>query len=220
MTQYSRHAAKLVAIGLLATVVTQILYMASLGGPQPADPAVGVTNADAARYFTERWAEIAAVWTSEVVAFIAIAIGALIALAHRPEATIAWAALLLSAIFNILQAGIGLSMFAPAATAGETLAPVATTIVAGAFFFYFLAKLLIGIAGIAIGMRLLGGAGAGRKAAAILALLSGAAAAALNLAALPQGMALVLPAGAAGSIAALCVGIAFLVYAQDRESAA
>ncbi len=58
MTNQIKNPAVLVAIGLIVTVVTQIVYMMTLGGPQPADPAVGVTSADAARYFTERWTEI------------------------------------------------------------------------------------------------------------------------------------------------------------------
>ena len=51
----AQRAAQIAAFGLIATVVTQILYMALLGGP------AGNTNADIVAYFTDRWAEVAIV---------------------------------------------------------------------------------------------------------------------------------------------------------------
>ena len=217
MTASTRTAGLLVGVGLLVSVLSQIVYMVLLGGPSPADPEQGITNADVVRYFTERWPEIAAVWTTEIVAFAAIAIGSLIALANRAPATIAWAALLLSAIFNILQAGIGLSMFAPAATAGEELAPVFSTIVGGAFFFYFFAKLMIGTGAAALGAALFGRASGLGKIIAVLAAFGGLGAAVVNLAALPQGMALTELAGGTGTIAALFAGLAALLITRGSK---
>ncbi|MEM8696694.1 MAG: hypothetical protein AAGE05_11795 [Pseudomonadota bacterium] len=204
----TRRAGALIAAALILSIVTQIFYMMTLGGPQASDPAVGVTNADIVYYFTERWAEVATVWTIELAAFAIIAVGALVVAVRSTTAQTAWAALAFSGLFNVIQVGIGLSMFKPAAMAGEALAPMFSTIVAGAFLFFFLAKVLIGLAGIGLGLALVSGANGIAKAVGVISILVGLAAAAMNIFAIPQGMAMVFEAGAAGTAAALTTGIA------------
>lgn len=204
----TRRAGMLIAIAFIVTIVTQIVYMMTLGGPQASDPAVGVTNADVVSYFTDRWTEIATIWTIELAAFAAIAVAALVAMVRGAAAPSAWAALAFSGLFNVIQVGIGLSMFQPAATAGEALAPIFSTIVAGAFIFYFLAKVLIGLAGIGFGFALVAQGSTAIKAAGLLSVVVGLGAAAINILAIPQGMAMVFMAGAAGTAAALTTGVA------------
>lgn len=215
MDSNTSRAGTLIALAFLISIVTQIVYMATLGGPQASDPDVGVTNADVVSYFTDRWPEIATVWTIELAAFTAIAAAALVAMVRGAASPAAWAALLLSGIFNAIQVSIGLSMFQPAATAGEALAPLLSTVVAGAFVFYFLAKVLIGLAGIGFGLVLFSGGSGLAKAVGGLSVLAGIVAAAINIVAIPQGMALVFMAGAAGTAAALTTGIAAWMVTRD-----
>ncbi|RED15894.1 hypothetical protein [Parasphingopyxis lamellibrachiae] len=217
MNSTIRQAGTLIAAALIISIITQIFYMVTLGGPQPSDPAVGITNADVVAYFTDRWSEVATVWTIELAAFAVIAVAALTALTRGAAAPVAWAALFLAATFNILQVGIGLSMFRPAALAGEALAPVFLTVVAGAFLFYFFAKALIALAGIGLGIVLLSSASTAAKVAGILSIAVGLIAAALNIYAIPQGMGFVFPAGAAGTAAALTTGIAAWMATRRTE---
>lgn len=217
MDSTTRRAGTLIAAALIIAVATQIFYMMTLGGPQPSDPAAGVTNADVVAYFTDRWAEVATVWTIELACAVIIAVAALIALVRGAAAPAAWAALIFAGVFNAIQVGMGLSMFKPAALAGEALTPVFLTIVAGAFLFYFLAKVLIGLAGIGLGLVLFSSASTPVKAAGALSILVGLTAAAANILAIPQGMALVFEAGAAGTLAALTTGIAAWMVTRQSD---
>lgn len=214
MDMTARRAGNWIAGALILSVVTQIIYMATLGGPSASDPAIGVTQDDRVRYFTERWPEIAAVWMTELAAALAMSTAALIVLVQRVPAPGAWAALLLAGLANTVQIAMGLAMFRPAATAGAELEPVLTLVIQGAFFFYFLAKVLIGLAGIGLGLALWGRATGMAKVIALAAIAVGAVAAAVNILALPQAMALVFPAGATGTAAALTTGLAALFVAR------
>ncbi|MBC2778177.1 hypothetical protein [Parasphingopyxis marina] len=215
MDMTTKGAGTIIAIALIVSIATQIFYMATLGGPQPSDPAAGVTHADVVAYFTERWAEIAAVWMIELAAFALIAIAALVAMTRGAPMSWAWGALALAGAFNLIQLGMGLAMFKPAATGGAELQPVLDIIVSGAFFFYFLAKALIGLAGIGFGLALWREPSAMTKVVAISSILVGAAAAIANIATLPQGMALIFPAGATGTAAALFTGLAAMLVARQ-----
>ena len=217
MDTTTRRAAIFVAAALILSVVTQIVYMLALGGPSASDPSVGVTNADRAAYFTDRWAEIAMVWTIELALFTGLAAAAFVALARGNALPTTWAALALAGIFNVIQLGIGLTMFAPAATAGEALSPLLTTVLGGAFFFYFLAKVLIGLAGIGFGLALLGQGSTAVKAVGLLSIVVGIGAAAINILAIPQGLSMVFMAGAAGTVAALTTGVAIWLAARAQD---
>lgn len=210
----TKRAGLIVAIALIISIITQIVYMATLGGPQASDPAQGVTNADLASYLTDRWREIATVWMTELVAFTAVSVAALTALLRGASARTAWIFLLFAGLFNMIQISFGLSMFAPAGTAGEALAPVFTTVASGAFFFYFLAKALFGLASIGFGLALFGEASATTKAIAGLTIVVGLAALVANLMALPQGMTLAFEAGAAGTAAALTTALSAMMVAR------
>ncbi len=215
----AHRAAQIVTVALIATVVTQILYMATLGGPQPADPAAGLTNADIARYFTDRWSEVAIVWTTEAVAFAAIALGGLIAMVRGGGSRLAWAAIALAGMFNLVQIGIGLSLFKPVALAGEEHTWMFWLVVGGAFWFYFLAKVFVGLAAIGFGLSLLKTNKAmAAKVVSGIAMLAGLAAVLINVGALGAGMSLIFPAGAAGTVATVFAAIAGLMAAKRSES--
>lgn len=184
-----------VAICLLVSVVTQLLYMALLGE-------VGIV---------EGWPLRSSLWTIETLTFALLASAAIAALAHDPGRWMIWSTLAVAGIFNALQAGFGLGMFLPASEAGESFAPVMQTILSGTFLFYFLGKALIGLAGIGLAMALFGRPRMATKAVAVVAGLTGLAAFVINVAAMRQGTTLVFPAGAAGTAAALMVAIAIFL---------
>ncbi len=214
MNTQSARVPAIVATALIATIILQILYMALLGGPQPADPSVGMTNADIAGYFTERWGEVALVWTLEAVAFVIIALGGLAQLRSSNQ-PLGWGALALFGVFNLVQIGIGLALFKPVALAGEEATWMFWAIVGGAFAFYFIAKIFIGLAALVFGLALMArGGGTAARTAGGLAMFAGLAATIANIAALGTGMGWLMLAGATGTLAALMVAIAVATLRQ------
>ncbi len=192
---------KLVAILLIVTVATQIGYVVLLKD-------VGII---------EGWPLRSTIWAIETLAFSLLAVAALTVLGGGERHRFVWAAIAVSGLFNALQAGIGLSMFLPPSQAGDSGKLLFDTVLAGAFLFFFLAKVLIGLASIILGLALFQMRGTGGKIIGVLAMLSGVAAVALNSIALPQGLALVFPAGAAGTVATLALAIAtWMVSAAKR----
>lgn len=207
----ANRAVKIVAISLLATVLLQIAYMVFLGGPKPLEAGAALTNADVLRYFDERGPEITALWTMEAIAFLAIAMGSIVALVRSGSNTVIWTALGLSGVFNTVQIGIGLAMFEPAARAGGGENGLFFTFVMGAFFFYFVAKALIGIAGVMLGMQMFVSGSGGAKALGGVTLVTGLGAVLTNVAAMALGSPALIAAGAAGTLATLFVAIAALL---------
>ena len=82
---------------------------------------------------------------------------------------LAWSAITAAAVLNVVQVGVGLTMFSPFITAAreaEELAPLAGSVVAFSFMVYNAAKALLALALIVVGSairgsgsKLLGGAG-------------------------------------------------------------
>lgn len=198
MEQSARSNIKTVAITLLITVITQILYVALLAE-------VGIV---------EGWPLRSSIWTVETVTFTLLSVAGLAALVSDAHHRLVWAALALSGIFNALQAGIGLSMFLPATEQAGSDSALMSTILVGAFLFFFLAKALIGMAGIGLGLSLVRSGGGAAKAVGGLAILTGAIGAAANIIAMPLGMDLVFAAGAAGTVATLFTAIAAWMIAD------
>jgi hypothetical protein len=208
MEQSMRSNIKTIAITLMITVITQILYVALLAE-------VGIV---------EGWPLRSSIWTVETVAFTVLSVAGLAALVSDARHRLVWAALTLSGLFNAIQAGIGLSMFLPATEGAGAESPLFTTILAGAFLFFFLAKALIGMAGIGLGISLLrggdvGSGGGAAKAIGGLAIVTGAVGAAANIIAMPLGMELVFAAGATGTLATLFTAIAAWMVAGKSYAA-
>lgn len=107
-------------------------------------------------------------WGSEGVLFALLAALAGAAMVRSKRLTLVFAAIAFSAALNVVQVGVGLTLFGPfgeAAEATPALAPVAGAIVAYSFFVYNVAKLMLGLAALvaglnaaAAGSRFLGGA--------------------------------------------------------------
>ena len=201
-------AVKLVVFSLITTVILQLVYMAALGGPSPLEAGAPLTNADVIRYFDERGAEITAVWTTEAFAFLIIAVGSFVALASGVKSSAAWAALGLAGVFNMVQIGIGLAMFEPAARVGGDDSGLFFLFVSGAFFFYFVAKMLIGVAGIVLAGSLLKSEATGQKILGWITGLLGLVTILTNGAAMALGSSVLVAAGAVGTLATLFVAVA------------
>ncbi|MCR2832871.1 thiamine biosynthesis protein ThiC [Parerythrobacter lacustris] len=190
-------SAQIVAVALISMVVTQIVYFALYSQGLDIDRPI--------------------IWTVEAVAFLAIAVFALVPLARGRDLTAAWAVIAVGGVLNAIQVGMGLAMFGPVSEAGEAMAPAFQSILAGAFFLYFAGKFLFGFAAIVIGLGAVRcGNGLG-KAIGGLAVLAGGAAMLANTGAMARGMELMLPAGATGTLATLLLALAIIVTGRREE---
>jgi hypothetical protein len=121
-------------------------------------------------------------WGTEGLIFVLLVAFAGAALGQAGRLHLAWSAIMAAAVLNVVQVGVGLTLFGPffeAAGNAEALAPVAESVVAFSFMVYNAAKVLLALALIAFGAdrlgagsRLLGGASI---AVGIVALVSNAA---------------------------------------------
>lgn len=195
--QYSASRASLIAaFFLIITVVTQLIY-------------IGLSSAE-----IQPPANI--IWTVEAVAFLAIAVFALVPMARGSAHSAAWAAVALGGAFNVIQVGMGLAMFGPLKDAGDALAPAFEAVLAGAFFLYFAGKFLFGFAGLLLGLHLLRIGGGAAKAVGGLAALTGVGAIATNLMGMSAGMDVVMLAGGVGTAATLFLAIAAAMLAKTE----
>lgn len=193
----ANRAAKLSAILLILTVISQLAYVGiSAGGAEPPRMLI---------------------WTAEAVAFLGISVFALVAMVRASGHNAVWAAIAMGGLLNVIQVGMGLAMFGPLTEAGEAMAPAMTAVLAGAFFLYFAGKFLFGCAAVLLGAGMFGGNGAA-KAIGALAILTGIAAIAANLYSMAVGMEIVRPAGAAGTAATLFLAIAIVMIPAEKDA--
>ena len=196
MTDRFQSAAKASAIALLLVVATQLFYIlvvSNAGGDTPLRPIT---------------------WLTEVAAFTFLSVAALVLAARSTAYPFAWGAVAVGSILNVLQASFGLSMFGPASDAVDP--QVMATVLAGAFFFYFLAKALYGLAGIGFGLRLLKDGGGPGKAVGGLAIATGVGALVLNILAMSAGREWLQLAGGAGTAATAFLALAVLMAPEPR----
>lgn len=138
---------KIVAALLLVSAATQILYTA-----------LYLSGADVPRQF---------LWGLEGFLFTVLAAFAGSAMLQAKRAHLGWAAIGFAAVLNVVQVGVGLTLFGPffeAAGTVEGLEPVAGAIVAYSFMVYNAAKVLLALAAVVFGLshraagaRVLGG---------------------------------------------------------------
>ena len=192
----ARRSMQIVIVALFSVVITQLIYVA-----------LSSAGADINRMI---------IWTTEAVAFLAMALFGLMLLGQSNGNGAAWIAVALAGVFNVIQVGMGLAMFNPLHDAGEAMAAAFRSVLAGAFFFYFAGKFLFGFAAILTGARLLRSGTGMAKGVGGLAALTGLAALATNLAGMAVGMDMVQLAGATGTAATLFLGIA-LTYGAKTE---
>lgn len=185
--------ARIAAIALLATVITQIAYIAiSSGGAEPPRNVL---------------------WAAETMLFLVIAVAGL---ALTPVRPLVGAALGVGGLLNLVQSGMGLVMF-PALM--DTQPEAFQAVFAMAFMLYFAGKVAFGVAALVLGAMSWRPSGGARKWLGGAAALAGLVAIALNLAAMASGMALVFPAGAAGTAAAALLAAVMLVMPALDETA-
>jgi hypothetical protein len=176
--------ARIVGIGLLITVLTLVLLFAIRSAP------AGVHAPPHALVL----------WKIEAVAYLAITVFGMALVRSHP---LTGSALSAGGALNVIQLGIGLSMFRPLLDGGPGLEEMFTPVWMAAFFFFFAGKAALGLAGLSYGralwssatgaMHWLGGATA---LTGLLGLLLGAAG-------MVTGQVLIWQSGGMGTIAAL-----------------
>ncbi|MEN7341464.1 MAG: thiamine biosynthesis protein ThiC [Pseudomonadota bacterium] len=131
-----KQTVKLVAALLIALAITQSVYTA-----------LYVAKAPVPRQL---------LWGLEGLLFVFLAAFAGAALAESRTLKVGWSAIAFSAVLNVVQVGVGLTMFGPFREASqdlETLAPTAGAVVAFSFFVYNAAKILLGFAALIFGLQ-------------------------------------------------------------------
>ena len=205
MPHTTRSIGTAVALMLLLTVASQLLYVSLLSG-------VGLVAG---------WPLRSVIWTVELLLFSAITVASIVALVRSSELDWGWSALTVAGLINMIQSGFGLSMFMPATEAGPEFAPLMGTVLAGSFLFYFLAKAIIGVAAISFGMSLFRGDNISGRAVGLATVVAGAMGIILNVGAVHLGLGSVPMAGASGAIATFFAAAAILlnVRGERREPA-
>lgn len=201
MPDSTHRIATFVAIALLLTVVSQITYVMTLSG-------IGIV---------EGWPLRSTIWTAELLLFTGIAIAALPAMVRSESMQLGWSAIAVAGFTNMIQSGIGLSMFLPATSAGEEFAPIMSTVLAGSFLFYYLAKVVLGLAALLFGLALFRGENTIGRMIGLASMIAGAIAIALNIAAVRLGLGAVPLAGTSGAIATFFAGCAIWYSAREAK---
>jgi hypothetical protein len=116
----TRWAGMAIAVSGFTLLITISLYGAVYGSVSAADPAVGVTSMDRADHLVENWGPLSKIWIAEVVAFLLMAVGAMVlagktylgwALWPRQAA---WAAVAAGAILQVVMYAFMLGGYAAA----------------------------------------------------------------------------------------------------------
>ncbi len=191
--------AQITGILLLIAAVTQAIYTA-----------LYVSEADVPRQL---------LWGTEGILFTLMAAFAGAALVQSKRHQLAWAAITAAAVLNVVQVGVGLTMFGPffeAAGNVEGLTPAARSVVAFSFMVYNAAKVLLSLALLVIGLEISGAGSAllGRASALVglVALVSNSASMAAGRDVFGE-----LPlAGGSGVIATILLGVCILTLRDDN----
>jgi len=130
-----KRTVQITAILLITAVVTQAVYTV-----------LYIAEADVPRQF---------LWGLEGLIFVLLAAFAGSAMVQLKRYSLGFSAIAFSAVLNVVQVGVGLTLFGPfreVAGAVEAFAPVAGAIVGFAFMLYNAAKILLGLAALVFGM--------------------------------------------------------------------
>ncbi|MDY7097965.1 MAG: thiamine biosynthesis protein ThiC [Pseudomonadota bacterium] len=192
--------AKTVAILLLIAAITQAAYTAMY-----------LAKVDVPRQL---------LWGGEGLLFVLLAAFAGSALAQAQRLHLVWSAIAAAAVLNVVQVGVGLTMFAPfGEAAGEVAAlkPAAGSVVAYSFMVYNAAKMLLALALIAVGMDKLS---AGAKALGGTSTIVGLFALVTNTLsmAMGRGFSGELPlAGGSGVLATVLLAVCLMSVASEER---
>lgn len=185
----ANHAAQLVAAALVVTAITQMLYVI-LGGGGNSHIAYPI-------------------WRTETLSALVVALFSFVIVKRN---ALVGGCLAVSGIFNLIQTGMGLTMFYQLGYGSETLPnPVFFPVLRMSFFLYFAAKAALGVAAIILGMELWQTiAGGVWRIVGLLVGLAGLGALLLNAAAMILGLGVVPFAGAVGVVAAVLTALALI----------
>lgn len=189
----------IIAVLLLVAAITQAIYTA-----------LYLTMPDVSR---------APLWGAEGFLFVMMAAFAGSALAQAKGLQLGWSAIAMAAVLNVVQVGVGLTMFRPfgeAAAADPALAPLAGAVVAFSFMVYNAAKVLLALAAIVFGMAR---TNAGSKAIGGLTVAVGAIALVSNALSMAFGRDVLgeLPlAGGSGVLATLLLAVSLFALPADE----
>ncbi|HAN26344.1 MAG TPA: thiamine biosynthesis protein ThiC [Haliea salexigens] len=157
-------------------------------------------------------------WGMECLLFTLLAAFAGAAMVQAKHYHVGWSAIVFSALLNVVQVSIGLTLFGPfreAAGQLEALGPLAGAIVALSFVIYYAAKLLLGFAALVFGIAKMTG---GAKALGGLTALVGVVAMIANAILIVFGREAFLPSAAAGGSGVLAtLLLAFCLMRVERE---
>lgn len=197
-----KRAAGIVAALLLVSAVTQAVYTA-----------LYLSEADVPRQL---------LWGIEAFLFTVLAAFAGSAMLQARHAHLGWAAIAFAAVLNVVQVGVGLTLFGPffeAAGNVEGLEPVAGAIVAYSFMVYNAAKVLLALAAVVFGLSL---KGAGAKVLGGLTALVGGVAFVANALSMGMGRDFLgeIPlAGGSGVLATVLLAACLLKLPADSATA-
>ncbi|MDP5071252.1 MAG: thiamine biosynthesis protein ThiC [Congregibacter sp.] len=159
-------------------------------------------------------------WGIEALLFTVLAAFAGAALVQAKHYHLGWSAIAVSAVLNVVQVSVGLTMFGPfreAASQIEAFKPAAGAVVAFSFMVYYAAKLLLGLAALIFGMAKLNG---GAKVLGGLTALLGVVAMLANATVLVFGRDAFLPssvAGGSGVVATLLLALCLTVAIRGEQ---
>lgn len=185
----ANHAAQLVATALVVTAITQMVYV-MLGGSGNSHIAYPI-------------------WRIEALSALVVALFSFVIVKRN---ALLGGCLAVSGIFNLIQTGLGLTMFYQLGYGGDTPPnPVFLPVLRMSFFLYFAAKAALGVAAIILGMELWQTiAGGVWRMVGLLVGLAGLGALLLNAAAMLLGLGVVPFAGAVGVVAAVFTALALM----------
>lgn len=185
---------KIIAVLLLLSAITQPIYTALyLGAPD-------VLSRQA-------------IWGFEGLLFVFLVAFAGSALVMAKRYTLGFSAIAFSASFNVMQIGVGYTLFEPfgqAAKANAELGAVSLSIVVFAFLLYNAAKILLGLAAVVFGIA---ASNEGRKMLGGITTIAGAVAILANAIVLMLGITGAFPspiAGGSGVVATLLLALCLL----------
>ena len=191
---------KVIAALLLLSAITQPIYTALFLGA----PDVAGRNA---------------IWGLEGLVFVFLTAFAGSALVMAKRYTLGFSALAFSAVLNVIQVGVGYTLFEPfsqAAEANAELRSISFSIVIFGFFVYNAAKIMLGMAAVVFGIA---NTNQGRKALGGITTIVGAVAIVANALVLMLGITGAFPspiAGGSGVVATVLLAICLLSLNKDE----
>jgi hypothetical protein len=196
MKMDANRAAQLVATALIVTAITQMIYVMLSGGGKShvAYP----------------------IWRIEALSALVVSLFSFIIAGRN---TLIGGCLAVGGIFNVMQTGMGLTMFYQLGYGGDGPPnPVFSPVLRMSFFLYFAAKAALGVAAIALGVKLWQAVAGGMwRIVGLLTGLAGLGALLLNAAAMLLGLGVVPFAGAVGVVAALFTAFALVRVMKQAD---